>query len=358
MAAGGRGGAAGEPAVADRARGRRAARRRQPRAPLPRHAHGRNARRPALLVVRDIAAGGRRLCRAARPRGASGRAGAEPAALARRPAPGRPCSSSTRRRSGRRISQALRTFVRGGGRLVAAGLSPAAMRELASRVPVRAPGSGSVREDGLEIDTGGGTVWRDEGLVAVRRVGDGTVELLADSSPLQNRLLGAADNAALRSRARRRRATGRSSSSRATTATERDEPALGPAARLEAAARGPRPRGARRTWSRAAGASARPRRRAGASRRRAASTSTRSPAVVARSKRRDAAVGPVRREARDALLRRAVAPAGRGRRRRSAPPPRLGLADEDAEALLRPARTDADVLALGRAAARIRQDHR
>jgi hypothetical protein len=37
---------------------------------------------------------------------------------------------------------------------------------------------------------------------------------------------------------------------------------------------------------------------------------------------------------------------------------RLGLADEDTEALLRSAETDAEVLALGRAAARIRQDHR
>jgi hypothetical protein len=37
---------------------------------------------------------------------------------------------------------------------------------------------------------------------------------------------------------------------------------------------------------------------------------------------------------------------------------RLGLAEEDAEALLQPVRTDADVIALGRAAARIRQDQR
>jgi hypothetical protein len=37
---------------------------------------------------------------------------------------------------------------------------------------------------------------------------------------------------------------------------------------------------------------------------------------------------------------------------------RLGLADEDTEALLRSATTDADVLAVGRTAARIRQDHR
>jgi hypothetical protein len=37
---------------------------------------------------------------------------------------------------------------------------------------------------------------------------------------------------------------------------------------------------------------------------------------------------------------------------------RLGLPDDDTEALLREPRTDDDVVALGRAAARIRQDHR
>jgi hypothetical protein len=91
--------------------------------------------------------------------------------------------------------QALRTFVRGGGRLVAAGLPPAAMRELATPVPKRVRGSGRVREDGLEIEPGGTTRWRDEGLVAVRRLGGGTVEFLADSSPLHNQFLGSADNA-------------------------------------------------------------------------------------------------------------------------------------------------------------------
>jgi hypothetical protein len=81
-------------------------------------------------------------------------------------------------------------------------------------------------------------------------------------------------------------------------------------------------------------------------------------AVVARSKRRNAAVGPVRRAARDAVLRRSSLPPGVTDDGFRIAAKRLGLADPDAEALLRPADTDADVVALGRAAARIRQDQR
>ena len=57
--------------------------------------------------------------------------------------------------------------------------------------------SAFVHEDGLAIETGGATEWRDENLVAVRRAGRGTVVFLADSSPLQHRLLGTADDAAI-----------------------------------------------------------------------------------------------------------------------------------------------------------------
>jgi hypothetical protein len=79
---------------------------------------------------------------------------------------------------------------------------------------------------------------------------------------------------------------------------------------------------------------------------------------VARSKRRDEAVGPVRREARDAVLRRASLPPDVDQHAFRVAARRLGLADDDTEALLRSVETDAEVLALGRAAARIRQDHR
>ena len=81
-------------------------------------------------------------------------------------------------------------------------------------------------------------------------------------------------------------------------------------------------------------------------------------AVVARSKQRDDAVRSVRREARGAVLRRASFGRDAGDDAVRVAAERLGLAEEDAEALLQPVRTDADVIALGRAAARIRQDHR
>jgi hypothetical protein len=252
--------------------------------------------------------------------------------------------------------QALREFVRGGGRLVAAGLSPEAMREFVFRAPERAPGSQRVRVDGLQVQTDGASTWRDEGLVAERRVGRGNVAFLADSSPLQNRLLGSADNAAF----------GLSLAGPADRPVEFLESyhgygtgsglsalplawklllgGLGLAALVYAIARGRRfgpPEEEGRSL-------APPRREYVDS----------LAAVVARSKRRDAAVGPVRREARDAVLRRASLPPTADDDALRVAAGRVGLADEDAETLLRPAQTDDDVLALGRTAARIRQDQR
>ncbi len=252
--------------------------------------------------------------------------------------------------------QALRTFVRGGGRLVASGLSPAAMRELATPVPKRAPGSGRVHEDGLEIETGGPTIWRDDGLVAVRRVGDGTVEFLADSSPLHNQLLGSADNAGfglLLAGPRGRPVeflesyhgygTGSGLSALPLSWTLLLA-GLGLSALVYMVARGRRfgpPEEEGRTL-------APPRRQYVDS----------LAAVVARSKRRDDAVRPVQREARDVILRRTSLPPDVDIHVVRAAAKRLGLADEDTEALLRAPQTDAEVLALGRVAARIRQDHR
>jgi hypothetical protein len=252
--------------------------------------------------------------------------------------------------------QALRTFVSGGGRLVAAGLPPAAMRELARPVPKRVRGSGRVHEDGLDIETGGTTRWRDETLVAVRRVGDGTVEFLADSSPLHNQLLGSADNAGfglLLAGPRGRPVeflesyhgygTG-SGLSALPLAWKLLLASLGLSALVYMVARGRRfgpPEEEGRTL-------APPRRQYVDS----------LAAVVARSKRRDDAVRPVQREARDAILRRASLPPDVDIHVVRAAAKRLGLADEDTEALLRAPQTDAEVLALGRVAARIRQDHR
>ena len=58
---------------------------------------------------------------------------------------------------------------------------------------------------------------KDAPLAVIARDGRGTVVLLADASPLQNRALGVADNAAFGLNARRRAA--RSRSSRPSTAT-------------------------------------------------------------------------------------------------------------------------------------------
>ncbi len=252
--------------------------------------------------------------------------------------------------------EALRRFVGDGGRLVAAGLSHDAMHELVSRAPERALGSRRVRTEGLQIETDGAAVWRGEGLVATRRVGSGTVELLADSSPLQNRLLGNADNAAFGlalagppSRpvefleSYHGYGTG-SGLSALPLAWKLLLGGLGLAALVYMVARGRRfgpPEEEGRSL-------APPRREYVDS----------LAAVVARSKQRDDAVRPVRREARDAVLRRASLPPDAEDDVVRVAAERLGLADEDAEALLQPVRTDADVIALGRAAARIRQDHR
>ena len=150
--------------------------------------------------------------------------------------------------------------------------------------------------------------------MATRRVGSGTVELLADSSPLQNRLLGSADNAAFGlalagppSRpvefleSYHGYGTG-SGLSALPLAWKLLLGGLGLAALVYMVARGRRfgpPEEEGRSL-------APPRREYVES----------LAAVVARSKRRDAAVGPVQREARDAVLRRASLRAGRRGRRR------------------------------------------
>jgi hypothetical protein len=110
---------------------------------------------------------------------------------------------------------ALARFVRAGGRLVAAGED--AGRGVVPRAPrwtrtgprvasptlpvpetrgvrrVRSAGNGSFAAAGWSLPVLGG----DRPLLAVASVRSGRALLLADSSPLQNRLLGEADNAAL-----------------------------------------------------------------------------------------------------------------------------------------------------------------
>ena len=251
---------------------------------------------------------------------------------------------------------AIRRYVQSGGHLVASGLSPHAMHQLVANVPTRVHGPPIVHEDGLAIETGGATEWRDENLVAVRRTGRGTVVFLADSSPLQNRLLGSADDAAFGlalAGPRHRPVEFLESYHGYGTGTGLSAlplswklllGGLGLASLVYMVARGrrfgpPEPEGRslpppRREYVDSLAA------------------------VVARSKHRNAAVEPVRREARDAVLRRSSLPPGATDDGFRVAAKRLGLTDDDAEVLLRPADTDAAVVALGRTAARIRQDQR
>jgi uncharacterized protein DUF4350 len=269
--------------------------------------------------------------------------------------------------------RALLGFVRAGGRLVAGGLGPSALRELVPTPPgelgpgvavARARGLGEVRR----VETASLGAWGRPGvaqpLVSGRgrtvllesRFGRGRIYLLADSSPLQNRLLAQADNAALGlalagppSRPadflESYHGFDRSSGLAALPlAWKLLLGGLALAALVYMLARGrrfgpPEPEGReqpppRREYVDALAAS------------------------IARTKRRDQAVEPVRREAREALLRRVAQPPGADDDAVRDAARRVGLTDEDAEALLAPVRTDEDVLAVGRALARIGQDHR
>ena len=112
---------------------------------------------------------------------------------------------------------AVRSFVERGGRLIAGGTrdggvirrvlgrSPTRSREPVTNATTLAPAAGV--EPGWSVVSAGGS-WSDTGdalpvlgdddaaLAAVADVGRGTVFILADASPLQNALLGEADNAA------------------------------------------------------------------------------------------------------------------------------------------------------------------
>ena len=233
--------------------------------------------------------------------------------------------------------QALQSFVRDGGRLVVSGLSRETVGELAPSASGR-----RIRVQGIEIET--------------RRLGRGSVVVLADSTPLQNRSLGDGNNAAfgLALAGPRNRPVaflesyhgyGAGSGLSALPLSWKLLLAgLGLSAIVYMVARGRRfgpPEEEGRSL-------APPRREYVDS----------LAAVVARSRKRDAAVGPVRREARDAVVRRAAMPRDVSDAAFRAAAGRIGLADDDTEALVRHVESDADVLAVGRAAARIRQDHR
>lgn len=250
---------------------------------------------------------------------------------------------------------ALAAFVRSGGRLVASGLSPDALRKLGVSAPSRVRGGPSARADGLAIQTDGVT-WRAHGFLFSTRLGRGTVDLLPDASPLQNRLLGTADNAAFGLALAGRPARpaeflesyhgyGRSAGlSALPLAWKLLLSGLGLAALVWLAARGRR-----------FGPAELEARHMPPPRREYVDSLAR---VLLRGGRRDEAVEPVRREARRALLARAALPPDAADADLEAAAQRFGLPNDEVKALLQPARTDADVLSVGRALARIGEDRR
>jgi hypothetical protein len=266
---------------------------------------------------------------------------------------------------------ALRRFVVAGGRLVASrGGTPWLGRLLAHPPAGDTAGVRTAAAHDLAgvrgVQTAAENAWTNPGrtrplvegrgriLLVTAAVGRGRVFLLADPSPLQNRLLGQRDNAALglalagpRGRAvdflETYHGYGRSSGLAALPfAWKLLLGGVGLAALVYLIARGRR-----------FGPPESPERDLPPSRFEYVEALA---AVVARTKRRDEAVGPVRKHARAELLRRAALPPDADDDAVRAAGRRLGLPDEDADALVRAARTDEDVVAVGRALARIGQD--
>ena len=259
---------------------------------------------------------------------------------------------------------ALHTFVEAGGRLVVAGVQAQELRALG------APHLGTVRGNEFEsvaglgdvhrIRTNGSVAWsvpsQPSVFVLERSVGRGRLYLLADASPLQNRLLADADNAALGialagppSRPVEFLETyhgyGRTSGLSALPLSWKLLlGGLALAALVWLVARGRR------------FGPAEPDGRELPPARRIYVDSLAS--VIARSRQRDAAVEPVRAEARRVLRRRFSLSNDAGDDALRAAAKRLNIPDDEIAALLGSARSDADVLAVGRAFARIGENQR
>ena len=268
--------------------------------------------------------------------------------------------------------QALARFVGAGGRLIAAGGDAAPVLAglpgggpewddagvRSARVLAPAPEAATV----TTVESAGGGSWRRAGgtlpllgdgdrlLATVASVGAGRVVALADASPLQNRLLARADNAAFAlaaagagrpvAFAEAQHGYGRGTGIGAIPARWRWALAGGVLAAL--------------TWMWARGRRlgpaddverpAPPPRRAYVDAMAGALARTRQPEVVAaplqeRARRRLAARAGLPVEATEEELRRAAR--------------ELHLPDEEADALFHPSRTDEDVLAVGRALAQL-----
>jgi uncharacterized protein DUF4350 len=260
-------------------------------------------------------------------------------------------------------AQALRRFVTAGGRLVAGGPNIDWLAHVVARFPSGdVQGTrifGDVVSAGVRswTDAGGGLVLARNGdriLVVSMRVGRGSVLALADASPLQNRLLGERGNAALGldlAGARGRpvdfletyHGYGRSSGIAALPlAWKLLLTGLALSSLVLMVARGRRfgpPESRERELA--------PPRQLYVD-----SVGT----ILARTRRRDEAVAPVRRRARELVLRRAALPPDADDDALRTAARRLGIPETEVEALLRPARNDGDVLTIGRALARIGQD--
>ena len=267
---------------------------------------------------------------------------------------------------------ALAAFVSAGGRLVAAGSG-------AGPVLAGLPGGGPEWDDGevdsarplapvpelagvATVEAGGTGVWRVVGgtlpvlggpdgvLATVASVGRGRVLALADASPLQNRLLDQADNAAF-----------------ALAAAGDGRPvAFAEAQHGYGQGRGLRAVPARWRWALAGGflaamvwmwsrgrrlgppddieRSEPPARRAYVDAMAGALARTRQPEVV---------VAPLQDRARRRLAARAGLPPDAGEESMRHAATQLGLAAGEVDALFRPCRTDEDVVAVGRALAQL-----
>lgn len=273
-------------------------------------------------------------------------------------------------------AQAVARFVTGGGRLVAAGSrteslvaalaggdagqviewEPAEVRtarplapvpETAGIASVEAGGRGAWAEAGTALPVLGGD---GKVLALVASVGRGRVVALADASPLQNRLLARADNAAVALAAaggperpvlfaEAQHGYGRATGLRAIPARWRWAVAggflaavawmwsrgrrLGPPDEVE-----PEEVPARRAYVEAMAA------------------------ALARTRQPSLAVAPLQERARRRLAERTGHPGDVSDEvLRHAAVHQLGLAEADVDALLRPCRTEADVVAVGRVAA-------
>jgi hypothetical protein len=268
--------------------------------------------------------------------------------------------------------RAMAAFVAAGGRLVAAGTG---VEPLLAGLPGRGPEWGGGRVDSAgplvpvpevagvaRVEAGGSGEWRRAGgtlpilggpdgvLATVATVGRGRVVAVADASPLQNRMLARADNAAFALNAagdgrpvafgEAHHGYGRGTGLRALPSRWRWALAGG----FLAAAVWMWSRGRRLGPPDEVERSTPPARRAYVEAMAGALARTRQPEVV---------VAPLQDRARRRLAIRAGLPPDAGEQELRDAARQLGLAPEEVDSLFRPPRSEADVVAVGRAMAHL-----